>query len=36
MEQENNVEWVVVEPNEPIDAQTVRERIQKRGYEVST
>lgn len=30
------VHWVVIEPDESIDIQTVRERIQKRGYKVST
>jgi hypothetical protein len=30
------VNWVVIEPDESIDIQTVRERIQKRGYKVST
>jgi hypothetical protein len=30
------VDWVVIEPEESIDIQTVRERIQKRGYKVST
>jgi hypothetical protein len=36
MEPENNVDWVVIEPNESVDIETVRERIQKRGYKVST
>jgi hypothetical protein len=36
MEQENNVDWVVIEPSESVDIETVRERIQKRGYKVST
>ena len=36
MEQENNVDWVVIEPNESVNIETVRERIQKRGYKVST
>jgi hypothetical protein len=30
------VEWVVIESDESTDMQTVRERIQKRGYKVST
>lgn len=36
MEQENNVDWVIIELNESVDIETVRERIQKRGYKVST
>jgi hypothetical protein len=30
------VDWVVIEPDESIDIETVRERMQKRGYKVSS
>jgi hypothetical protein len=36
MEQGETVDWVVVEPDESIDIEVVRERLQKRGYKVST
>jgi hypothetical protein len=30
------VDWVVIEPDESVDIETVRERMQKRGYKVSS
>jgi hypothetical protein len=36
MEQGETVDWVVIEPDESIDIEGVRARIQKRGYKVST
>jgi hypothetical protein len=30
------VDWVVIEPNESVDIETVRERMQKRGYKISS
>ncbi len=36
MEKGETVNWVVIEPDESVDIETVRERIQKRGYKVST
>jgi hypothetical protein len=35
MEQGKTVDWVVIEPDESIDIEVVRERMQKRGYNVS-
>lgn len=29
------IEWIVVEPTEDIDIQTIRERAQKRGYKIN-
>jgi hypothetical protein len=36
MEQGETVDWVVIEPDESIDIEVVRARIQKHGYKVST
>jgi hypothetical protein len=36
MEQGETIDWVVIEPDESIDIEVVRERLQKRGYKVST
>lgn len=36
MEKGKTVDWVVIEPDELFDIEVVRERIQKRGYKVST
>jgi hypothetical protein len=36
MEQGETVDWVVIEPDESVDIEVVRARIQKRGYKVST
>lgn len=35
MEQGEQVDWVVIEPDESLDIETVRERIQQRGYTIS-
>ncbi|MGB8701629.1 MAG: hypothetical protein WCD18_19620 [Thermosynechococcaceae cyanobacterium] len=36
MEMGEAVDWVVIEPDESVDIETVRDRIQKRGYKVSS
>jgi hypothetical protein len=36
MEQGETIDWVVIEPDESVDIEVVRARLQKRGYEVST
>jgi hypothetical protein len=36
MEMGETVDWVVIEPDESVDIEMVRERMQKRGYKVST
>jgi hypothetical protein len=36
MEKGETVDWVVIEPDESVDIEVVRERLQKRGYKVST
>jgi hypothetical protein len=36
MEMGETVDWVVIEPDESVDIEMVRERMQKRGYKVSS
>lgn len=36
MEMGETVDWVVIEPDESVDIERVRERMQKRGYKVSS
>jgi hypothetical protein len=36
IEMGETVDWVVIEPDESVDIEMVRERMQKRGYKVST
>jgi hypothetical protein len=36
MEQGETIDWVVIEPDESVDIEVVRARIQKCGYKVST
>jgi hypothetical protein len=36
LEKGRSVDWIIIEPDESIDVDTVRERMIKRGYEVST
>ena len=36
MELGETVDWVVIEPDESVDIQLVRDRMHKRGYKVST
>jgi hypothetical protein len=36
IEQGEIVDWVLIEPDESVDIQVVRERLQKHGYKVST
>jgi hypothetical protein len=36
IEMGETVDWVVIEPDESVDIETVRERMKKRGYEVSS
>jgi hypothetical protein len=36
IEMGETVDWVVIEPDESVDIETVRERMQKRGYKVSS
>jgi hypothetical protein len=36
MEMGETVDWVVVEPDESVCIERVRERMQKRGYKVSS
>jgi hypothetical protein len=36
IEMGETVDWVVIEPDESVDIETVRERMKKRGYKVSS
>jgi hypothetical protein len=36
IEMGETVDWVVIEPDESVDIETVREQMQKRGYKVSS
>ena len=36
MKMGETVDWVVIEPNESVNIERVRERLQKHGYKIST
>jgi hypothetical protein len=36
MDMGETVDWVVIEPDESVDIEMVRERMQKRGYKISS